>query len=134
MDSHFLTALQALMTDRVAADLDPSHLKRFYTYCARRPLVLDGKPLSLPFKTLLLNHTHLRPEVKIALDEVLREQWHRFTAETSQTSPPVVEDRPASELLPASGLPPADDRPESWPVKEDGFDRFLNGVRRLLFL
>ena len=139
MDSQILATLQSLMTGTGAADLDPPRLKPFYQHCARLPLVHDGRHVALPLKSLLLNYTHLRPEVKISLDNALRERWHFFTAETPPPLPNVAEDRPAPDPVPPppsrlNDAPPGDSRPATRPVKEDWFDRFLNGVRCLLFL
>jgi hypothetical protein len=132
MNAQLLDALRSLMTGAGETDLAPTRLKPFLAHCARRPLALDGRPVLLPLKALLLNHAYLRPEVKAALDKTLHEQWRRFTA--ASPSPSVV----AREPQPPAPVPepalPDDDRPVSRTVKEDWFDRFLNGVRCLFFL
>jgi hypothetical protein len=139
MDSQILATLQSLITGTGAADLDPSRLKPFYHHCERLPLIQDGKHVALPLKSLLLNYTHLRPEVKISLDNALHERWRVFAADTPPPPPNVAEDRPAPDPVPPptpalNDAPPGDSRPTARPVKEDWFDRFLNGVRCLLFL
>lgn len=139
MDSQLWTTLQSLMAGSGAADLEPSCLKRFYTHCAGRPLVHDGRHLSLPLKTLLLNYSHLRAEVKIALDKALDARWRCFAAETPKSPPGVAEERQVPD--PVFSPPPACGGAASYvspvnirPRREDWFDRFLNGVRSLLFL
>jgi len=137
MDSQLLAAMRSVV--RGAEDLDPSHLKRFYTHCARRTVVLEGRHILLPLKSLLLNYTYLRPEVKTSLDKALLERWRQFTAETPPSSPRVINDRPAPEpelppMLAYNDAPPDDGRAAARPIQEDWFDRFLNAVRCLLFL
>jgi hypothetical protein len=140
MDSQILATLQSLLTATGAADPEPFRLKPFYHHCARLPLAHDGKHVALPLKSLLLNYTHLRQDVKISLDNALHERWRVFAAETPLPLPSVAEDRPAPDPGPPPPTPalndaPSDDsRPTARPVKEDWFDRFLNGVRCLLFL
>jgi hypothetical protein len=139
MNAQILATLQSLMTGTGAAELEPSRLKPFYHQCARLPLLHDGKQVALPLRSLLQNYTHLRPEVKISLDKALHERWRRFTAETSPSLPRVAEVRPVPEPVPPQSpvlndAPPDDSRVSDLPVKEDWFDRFLNGVRGMLFL
>ena len=139
MDAQLLAALQSLMTDTGAADLDPSRLKPFYRHCARLPLTHDGRQVPLPLKSLLLNYAHLRPELKTSLNKTLHERWRRFAAETPFSPPRAAIDPPTTTPVDEPALPPEKapfTRNHSFapPVKEDWFDRFLNGVRRLFFL
>ena len=139
MDAQLLAALQSFMTDTGAADLDPSRLKPFYRHCAQLPLNHDGRQVSLPLKSLLLNYAHLRPELKTSLVKTLHERWRRFGAEMPPSPPRVAADPPATEpvrelILPPKKTPPTNNYTDSRPVKEDWFDRLLNGVRCLFFL
>jgi hypothetical protein len=139
MDAQHLATLQSLMTDAGLADLDPSRLEPFYRHCARLPLAHDGRQVSLPLKSLLLNYAHLRPELKTSLDKALHERWRRFAAETPSSPPRVAIDQPATEpawepALPPKKAPSTSRHPFSQPVKEDWFGRLLTGVRCLFLL
>ena len=139
MDAQLLAVLQSFMTDTGAADLDPSRLKSFYHHCARLPLAHDGRPVSLPLKSLLLNHAHLRPELKTSLAKTLHERWRRFAVGTPPSPSSVAADLPATApvrepILPPKKAPSANNYRFFRPIKEDWFDRFLNGVRCLFFL
>ena len=139
MEQQCLATLQRLLSGCGATTLEPSLLNHFYQHCARQPALRHRQLASVTFKTLLYRYPSLRPEIQAALNTFVADQWRRYTAETPL--PPAAPDAPQTDAAPAvphaapaPTAPPSDDRPALFVMPEDWFDRFLNGVRVLLFL
>ncbi|MBC2733923.1 MAG: hypothetical protein HF981_06150 [Desulfobacteraceae bacterium] len=139
MEQQCLAILQRLLSDCGAATLEPSLLNHFYKHCARQPALRHRQLASVSLKTLLYRYPRLRPEIQVALNTFVADQWRRYTTETPL--PQVAPDAPQTDAAPtvahaapAPTAPPSDDRPALPAMREDWFDRFLNGVRILLFL
>jgi hypothetical protein len=139
MEQQCLATLQTLMSGGGATTLEQSLLKHFYKHCARQPAVRHRQLASVSLKTLLYRYSNLRPEMQAALNKFVADQWQIYPAappapqvapDTSQidAAPTVHDTAPTSVLLSTP------DRPPSPPIHEDWFDRFLSGVRVLLFL
>jgi hypothetical protein len=139
MEQQCLATLQRLLPDCGAATLEPSLLNHFYQRCARQPALRHRQLASVSLKTLLYRYPSLRPEIQVALNTFVADQWRRYTAETPlpQAAPDVPQSDAASTVPDAAPAPtvPSSDHPPALPaMREDWFDRFLNGVRVLLFL
>ena len=139
MEQQCLATLQRLLPDCGAATLEPSLLNHFYQHCARQPALRHRQLASVTLKTLLYRYPCLRPEIQAALNTFVADQWRIYTAET--TLPQAAPDAPqpdaaptVAHAAPAPATPPSDDRPALFVMPEDWLDRFLNGVRMLLFL
>ena len=139
MEQQCLATLQRLLPDCGATTLEPSLLNHFYKHCARQPALRRRQLASVTLKTLLYRYPSLRPEIQAALNTFVADQWRRYTAETPlpQAAPDVPQPDAAPTVphaAPAPTAPPSDDSPALPAIREDWFDRFLNGVRMLLFL
>ena len=139
MEQQCLATLQRLLPDCGATTLEPSLLNHFYQHCARQPALRHRQLASVTLKTLLYRYPCLRPEIQAALNTFVADQWRIYTAET--TLPQAAPDAPqpdaaptVAHAAPAPATPPSDDPPALPAMREDWFDRFLNGVRVLLFL
>jgi hypothetical protein len=139
MEQQCLATLQRLLSGCGATTLEPSLLDHFYQHCARPPALRRRQLASVSFKTLLYRYPCLRPEIQVALNTFVADHWRTFTAETPlpQAAPDTPQTNTAPSVSDAAPTPVAlstPDRPPSPPIHEDWFDRFLNGVRMLLFL
>jgi len=139
MEQQCLATLQRLLPDCGAATLAPSLLHHFYKHCARQPALRHRQLASVSLKTLLYRYPCLRPEIQAALNTFVADQWRRYTAETPlpQAAPDAPQHDAAptvTHAAPAPTAPPSDDPSVLPAMREDWFDRFLNGVRVLLFL
>lgn len=139
MEQQCLATLHRLLSGCGATTPEPSLLNHFYRHCARQPALHHRQLASVSFKTLLYRYPCLRPEIQAALNTFVAHHWQIYTAETplSQAAPDTCQtDTPPTvpDAVPAPAAPPADDRPAFPVIRDDWFDRFLNGVRMLLFL
>jgi hypothetical protein len=139
MEQQCLATLQRFLSDCGATTLEPSLLNHFYQHCARQPALRHRQLASVTLKTLLYRYPSLRPEIQAALNTFVADQWRRYTAETPlpQAAPDVPQSDAAPTVPDAAPVPtaPPSDNPAALPaMPEDWFDRFLNGVRMLLFL
>lgn len=139
MEQQCLATLQRLLSDCGAATLEPSLLNHFYKHCARQPALRTRQLASVSLKTLLYRYACLRPEIQAALNTFVADQWRIYTAENPalQVAPDISQIDATPTIPDAAPTPVAlstPDRPPSPPMPEDWFDRFLNGVRMLLFL
>ena len=139
MEQQCLATLQRLLPDCGAATLEPSLLNHFYKHCTRQPALRHRQLASVTLKTLLYRYHSLRPEIQVALNTFVADQWRRYTAETPlpQAAPDVPQSDAAPtvpDAAPVPTAPPSEDRAALPAMPEDWFDRFLNGVRVLLFL
>ena len=139
MEQQCLATLQGLLSDCGATTLELSLLNQFYQHCARQPALRHRQLASVTLKTLLYRYPSLRPEIQAALNTFVADQWRRCTAEIAL--PQAAPDAPQANLAPtaphaapAPAAPPSDAPPALPAMPEDWFDRFLNGVRMLLFL
>lgn len=138
MEPQCLATLQTLLTDGGAGTIEQPLLERFYKHCARQP-TLRFRPLAtVSLKTMLYHYPYLRPSKQAALRKFVAEHWRSYTAETP--IPNAVPDAPQNDSPPA--LPdtapsavasPHADRSKSPAIREDWFDKLLNGIRILLF-
>ena len=139
MEQQCLATLQRLLPDCGAATLAPSLLHHFYKHCARQPALRHRQLASVTLKTMLYRYPSLRPEIQAALNRFVADQWRRYTAETPLPQAALDVPQPDAaptvpHAAPAPTVPPSDDPPALPAMPEDWFDRFLNGVRVLLFL
>lgn len=139
MDQQCLATLQRLLSGFGAATLEPPLLNDFYKHCARQPALRHRQLADVSLKTLLYRYACLRPEIQAALNAFAADQWRRYKAETSlpQAAPDIVQTDAAPTVprsAPAPTAPPSEAPPALPAMREDWFDRFLNGVRMLLFL
>lgn len=139
MEQQCLATLQTLLSGGGAAMIEQPLLENFYKHCARQPAVCRRHLATVSLKTLLYHYACLRPEIQATLGKFVTDHWRIYAAETplpkaapdaSQTDPaPTV---PISASTPVA--PPTVDRLTSPAIRDDWFDRFLDGVRILLFL
>lgn len=134
MEQQCLATLQTLLSDCGAASSEQPLLERFYKHCARQPAVLQQRLAPLRLKTLLYHYRFLRPEIQETLAEFVAVHWRFFAAgsalpDTTDEAPPAHPD-PA---LPVHESSPIVNRFASQARPDDGFDRFLDGIRKLLF-
>jgi len=139
MEQQCLATLQNLLAGCGATTPEPLLLNHFYKHCARQPALRHRQLASVSFKTLLYRYPCLRPEIQAALNTFVAHHWQIYTAETplSQAAPDTFQTDAAPtvpDAVPAPAAPPSDDPPALPAMREDWFDRFLNGVRMLLFL
>jgi len=137
-----LERLQALLTDSArTVALEASLLEAFYQHCARQPAAANRRRMPLPLKSLLYRYSFLRPTVQADLAGYLAEQWLRFVAEDSATAsvdrraePESPPDRDRSPDPPPPAVSAAPHTHALPGPSRDWFERFLDGVRILLFL
>lgn len=134
MKTDAMVRLKSLLEGSNAAPSDQGTLEHFLKHCARRRLMMNGRQVPLPLQTLLVRWPYLQSEVKIAAETFIQNQWQRMCPEV--VAVPQTEAQPASATQPEPLLSVNDASPgfAAPPAREDWFDRFLNGVRVLLFL
>jgi hypothetical protein len=134
MEPQCLATLQTLLTDCGAAAIEQSLLEGFYKHCLRQPAAFHQRLASRSPKALLYHYRFLRPEIQKALKESITDHWQIFAAEVAL--PGVTDDPPQinpDPVFPVHEPSLIANRFASQARRDDWFDRFLDGVRILLF-
>ena len=134
MESEARAKLKSLLEGSNPAISDQAILERFFKHCARRRLMLNRRQVPLTLQTLLVRWPHLRSEVKIAARAFIQAQWQRMCPEVVAVPQTEAQPAPATQPEPLLSVNDASPGFAAPPAREDWFDRFLNGVRVLLFL